>query len=1099
MERASPFAGFAWRAVGPRMQGGRIEAIAVAPGRTSTIYAGAGSGSLWKSINNGTTWTPIFAKESTASIGAVAVAPSNPNIVWVGTGEVLMARSSYAGTGVYKSTDAGAHWTNMGLAESHHIAQVVIHPRDPDRVWVAVIGRQYSESDERGIYRTADGGKTWQRTLFVNGRTGAIDLTLDPSNPEVLYASMWDRSRKAWGQTPNGPGSGAYKSTDGGVTWQSLGNGLPSGASIGRIGLAIARSNPKVIYALVDNYAPAPGTAGRGRGGAPTPDRIGGEVYRSDDRGASWRKVNTTPLATGWDFCLIQVAPDNEDIVYLPNNKFMVSEDAGKTYREIQGTLVHLLPHGSSVLHLDQHELWIDPADGDHMLLGNDGGLHQTYDRGKSWLHLNNIPIGEFYAVSVDMDTPYNIYGGTQDDAALYGTSAQTLKDGQGDKWSHIYLDQWGGGDSYFTYRDPTDKDVMYYEHQFGELMRKRMSTGKTDAIAPKAPRGQPAYRTNWMTPFFFSAHAPRTMYYAAERLFKSPDRGDTWTAISGDLTSAPAAQGNVPWGTITSVSESPLSAALLYTGADDGRMHVTRDGGATWTRIGAELPERWVTRIVASRHDEATVYVAMTGYRFDDFSTYLYISRDYGRTWTSLAANLPAEPVNVIGEDPTDRRILYIGTDTGVFASIDQGRTWQSLCANLPTIPVYDLVVHPRDGELVIGTHGLSVFVANVEAVRAAARTQAQAQTPQSPVASPAAVRHFPTAVNLEDTSETSANVSLGDLDGDGDLDMVLAKGRHWPLVDRVVINDGRGHFTVSDLGPIADRSYSALLSDVNGDGSLDLVISNDRPDAKLVYLNDGKAHFRKESTWGAPEWTTRNATVADLNGDGRPDVIAANRGGTSNVCLNDGNGRFDARPCAVINAQSATSIVTGDFNRDGAIDLAIPHRDGGQSLIFFNDGKAGFAKTAAFGPAVTNARAAAAGDLNGDGWLDLVVGDERTGTRVYLNDGTGALVAGVALGEKSLAPGAMKIADMNHDGYADIIVGHADAPGTVWFGTGNARDFTAVPFGDGKGAVYGLDTGDLNGDGFPDIATARSDAPNVVFFSTPPPRLPITRSPTR
>lgn len=720
MERESPFVSLKWRAVGPRLQGGRIETVAVAPGRTSTIYAGAGSGGVWKSINSGTTWTPIFDKEASSTIGSVAVAPSDRNIVWVGTGEVLMARSSYAGTGVYKSVDAGAHWTHMGLADSQHIAQVLIHPRDPNRVWVAAIGAQYSENEERGIFRTVDGGKSWQRTLFVNNRTGAIDLAIDPSNPDVLYASMWERSRKAWGHTPNGPGSGAYKSTDGGATWMLLGNGLPSGANIGRIGVAIARSNPKVVYALVDSYAPpAPSPAGgRGRGGAPA-DRIGGEVYRSDNSGASWRKVSTEPVATGWDFCLIQVAPDNENIVYLPNNRFMASENGGSTYRQIQGTLVHLLPHGSTVLHLDQHDLWIDPTDGNHMLLANDGGLHQSYDRGASWLHLNNIPNGEFYAVSVDMDTPYNIYGGTQDDAALFGTSAQTIGDDRGDKWTHIYLDQWGGGDSYFTYRDPTDRDVMYYEHQFGELMRKRMSTGKTDAIAPKAPRGQPAYRTNWMTPFFFSAHEPRTMYYAAERLFRSPDRGDTWTAVSPDLTSAPASQGNVPWGTLTSVSESPLGADLIYTGADDGRLHVTRDAGKTWTRIGGTLPERWVTRVVASRHDAATVFVSMTGYRYDEFTTFLYVSHDYGQTWTSLAGNLPAEPVNVVGEDPKDPRILYVGTDTGVFASVDRGRTWQSLCAGLPTIPVYDLVVHPRDNELVIGTHGRSIFVADVSTIR--------------------------------------------------------------------------------------------------------------------------------------------------------------------------------------------------------------------------------------------------------------------------------------------------------------------------------------------------------------------------------------------
>ena len=721
MARESPVTALSWRSVGPRLQGGRIETVAVAPGRPSTIYAGAGIGGVWKSVNNGTTWTPIFDKEATTSIGSIAVAPSDPNVVWVGTGEVLMARSSYAGFGVYKSVDAGATWTNMGLTDSHHIAQVLIHPKDPNRVWVAAIGRLYSENEERGVFRTTDGGKTWQRTLYVNGRTGAIDLALDPSNPDVVYAAMWDRSRKAWGHTPNGPGSGAYKSTDGGATWTLLGNGLPSGANVGRIGFAIARSNPRVVYALVDNYAPpsAPPAGGRGRGGAQAPDRIGGEVYRSDDAGSSWRKVNAEPVATGWDFCLIQVAPDNEDVVYLPNNRFMVSGNGGRTYRQIQGTLVHLLPHGSTVLHLDQHDLWINPENGDHMLLGNDGGLHLSYDRGASWLHLNNIPIGEFYAVSVDMDTPYNIYGGTQDNAALFGVSTQTMAADRGDQWTHVYLDQWGGGDSYFTYRDPSDKDVYYYEHQFGELRRKRMSTGRSEAIAPKAPPGQPAYRTNWMTPFFFSAHNPRTMYYAAERLFKSPDRGDSWTAVSPDLTSAPAVQGNVPWGTLTSVSESPLRADLIYTGADDGRLHVTRDGGTTWARIGESLPERWITRVVASRHNEATVFVSMTGYRYNEFTAYLYVSRDYGQTWTSLAGNLPAEPINVVGEDPTDARILYLGTDSGVYASVNSGRTWMSLRANLPTIPVHDLVVHPRESELVIATHGRSIYVADISPVR--------------------------------------------------------------------------------------------------------------------------------------------------------------------------------------------------------------------------------------------------------------------------------------------------------------------------------------------------------------------------------------------
>ncbi len=484
--------------------------------------------------------------------------------------------------------------------------------------------------------------------------------------------------------------------------------------------LAFAPSSPNVVYALLDNYAPDPSLPPAGaRGGRGGPRRIGGEVYRSDDRGATWRKMNEEPVAAGYDFCLIQVAPDDPDTVYLPNNRFWVSEDAGRTHRQIEGTLVHLLPHGSRVLHLDQHALWINPDNGSHMLLGNDGGLHLSYDAGASWLHLNNLPIGEFYAVAVDMDEPYNIYGGTQDDAALFGASDQVIEDDLGDRWTHVYLDRWGGGDSYFTYRDELDTDLIYYEHQMGDLRRKRMSTGESLRIRPEAAEGEEPLRRNWMTPFFISRHNPLTLYYGANMLFKSLDRGDTWAAISPDLTSRPAQQGNVPWGTLTSLAESPLRPGLLYAGADDGYVHVTHDDGHTWTRIDDGLPERWVTRLAASRHDAATVYISLTGYRYDEFDAYLFASDDHGASWRSIASGLPAEPINVIAEDPENPNVLYVGTDTGVYASLDRGTSWHALCANLPTTPVYDLVVHPRDAELVIGTHGRSVFVADVTAIR--------------------------------------------------------------------------------------------------------------------------------------------------------------------------------------------------------------------------------------------------------------------------------------------------------------------------------------------------------------------------------------------
>lgn len=716
MDRESPFAELEWRAVGPQMQGGRIESITVPSGETSTFYVGVGSGNLWKTVNNGTTWTPIFEKQSTFAIGDVAVAESDPNVVWVGTGEVLMARSSYAGTGVFKSLDAGETWHHMGLTETHHIGKVLIHPIDPDIVYVTAIGHLFTFNEERGLFRTVDGGATWEKVLYINERVGVVDLVMDPSDPTTLYATAWERTRKAWGHTASGEGSGIYRTTDGGDSWEKLTNGFPSGHGVGRIAVDVAPSNPDVVYALLDNHFPDPDSTSEERG----PTRIGGEVYRSDDRGDTWRKVNQEPVPAGYDFCIIEIAPDNEDVVYVPGQRFLASEDGGGTYRQIEGTLVHLLPHGSRVLHLDQHELWINPRDGDHMILGNDGGLHISYDRGESWLHVNNLPIGEFYAVSVDMETPYNIYGGTQDDAALWGPSDHVVAWDVADPWQHVYLDRWGGGDSYFTYPDPTDPDVVYYEHQFGDLRRKHMVLDTAPRIRPVAEEGEEELRTNWMTPFFISRYDPWTLYYGANALFKSPDRGDSWTAVSPDLTSQPETQGNVPFGTLTTLSESPLQRGLIYAGADDGYIHVTRDDGATWTRIDGGLPKIWVSRVEASMHELGTVYVSMTGYREDDFTTYLFASGDFGESWTSISANLPMESVNVIREDPTDPDILYVGTDLGVFVSLDRGSSWHSLSATLPTTSVQDLVVHPRDGEIVIGTHGRSVWVADLAAVRA-------------------------------------------------------------------------------------------------------------------------------------------------------------------------------------------------------------------------------------------------------------------------------------------------------------------------------------------------------------------------------------------
>jgi len=706
LERISPFASLEWRLIGPRMAGGRIECVASPAGEGSTFYVGAGAGNLWKTTNHGTTWTPIFEEQSTFSIGDVAVAALNPDVVYVGTGEVLMARSSFAGTGVFRSDDAGTTWRHVGLADSHHIGRVLIDPRDVAVVWVAAIGHNFSPGGECGLYRTRNGGETWELSLSAGEGVGVVEVEMDPSDPDLLYAAAWPRSRRAWGHEAYGEASGLHRTTDGGETWRRLDGGLPRGDDVGRISVAVAPSNPAVVYALVTR---------RGRKG---------ELWRSADRGERWNKVSEQKLSAGYDFCIVEVSPDDENELWVPLQKLWRSTDGGRTFQEVNGTVVHLLDHEARGLHLDTHCLWIDPSDAAHVVIGNDGGLYASWDRGETWLHVNNLPIAELYAVDVDMAEPYLVYGGTQDNAAVYGPSDCVPADGEPDPWRSVYLDPWGGGDSFFTPVDPLDPDVIFYEHQFGDLRRKNMRTGETAWAMPHDEEGKPLYRRNWMTPFLFSLHEPKTMYYGAECVLKSTDRGDSWIPISPDLSTIPGPerQGNVPFGTITTISESPLRAGMLWVGTDDGNVHVTENEGGTWWLEDEGLPEKWVTRVVASRHRERTAYVSLSGYVEDDFAAYLFRTDDQGATWTSIVGNLPAESVNVIREDPTDERILYVGTDLGAYVSLDRGESWCSLCATLPTTPVRDLVVHPRDPELVIGTHGRSAWVLDVEPIRRAA-----------------------------------------------------------------------------------------------------------------------------------------------------------------------------------------------------------------------------------------------------------------------------------------------------------------------------------------------------------------------------------------
>jgi len=745
--------GFQWRSIGPLTMGGRADEVAVVESDPRVFYIGYATGGLWKTVNAGTTFEPIFDTYSTASIGSVAVSQSNPNVVWVGTGEGNNRQSSSFGDGVYKSTDAGASFTHMGLPETQSIHRVVVHPQDPNVVYVAAVGQLFGPNPERGVFKTSDGGRTWDHVLFVNDDTGATDLVMDPSNPEILYAATYQRRRTGYGFNGGGEGSGIWKSEDAGANWTRLsGNGLPAG-TMGRIGLDVSRSNPDVVYALIE-VAPDQEPSGQSR---PDQDPQSSGVWRSSDKGRSWQfrsNENNRPMY----YSIIRVDPNDENVVYTGGSTVSRSEDGGRSFEGLPGV---------GFVHVDHHHIWIDPADSDHLMVANDGSVDVSYDRGFTFESFRTISAAQFYQISVDQRRPYYVCGGLQDNGSWCGPSAVRGLYISADAWYRV-----GGGDGTYSAVDPTNYNIVYSAGQNGNARRSDLASGepmglaseRIDAIflrgtpirpVPPRPDGTggnvlpaPApgeiYRWNWSTPFMLSHHNPRTLYMGGNRLFKSVDRGAVWSAgsdltkqIDRDELEIMGVRGGVPscgngggepcilskndgvsfYGTLTTIAESPVRPGILWTGSDDGNIQVSQDDNRTWTEVSRNVNGGgsgcWVSRVEASYFDEATAYASLDCHRDNDLRPYLYMTRDFGESWTSITSDLPSfGNVNVVKQDPRNARVLYVGTEFGFYVSIDEGGSWRQLMTGLPTVRVDDVVVHPRDGDLVLGTHGRGALI---------------------------------------------------------------------------------------------------------------------------------------------------------------------------------------------------------------------------------------------------------------------------------------------------------------------------------------------------------------------------------------------------
>lgn len=796
--------GISFRSIGPTVMSGRVVDLEVDPQNPTHFYAAFASGGLWETTNNGITFTPIFDQEAVMTIGDIAVDWSH-KIIYIGTGENNSSRSSYSGMGIFKSDNNGKSWTSIGLAETQHIGRIILHPTDKNIFWVASMGNLYSYNKERGIYKTEDGGKTWKQTLFINEKTGVIDLIVNEKNPDILYAAAWERERKAWNFVESGMNSGIYKSTDGGNNWNlisDVNSGFPQGDGVGRIGLALCKSKPDIIYAFLDNQTrkekesppeikkvskqklksmtaieflalenkeiedflrensfPKKITADfvkqKIKDKQITPAALaeyledansllfdtpitGAELYRSDDGGKSWKKTHENYIEDlvftyGYYFGQVRVNEADPQQVYLAAFVIAKSEDGGKTFNSINGDNVHV----------DHHALWIDPVLKGHLINGNDGGINISYDDGKNWIRCNSMAVGQFYAVNVDMDEPYNVYGGLQDNGVWHGSSQNSI----GDYWQMTGSYPFKSileGDGMQVMIDPRDNATVYTGYQFGHYFRMNKNTGEMNYITPKHELGERPLRWNWQTPIWLSTHSPDVIYMGANKLFRSLKQGNDFVAISPDLTKG-GKKGDVAFGTLTCVHESSLKFGLLYAGTDDGNVWLTKDGGTNWKAIHSGLPsDFWIRTVRASAFVEGRVYVALNGYVQDNFESMIYVSEDFGTTWNKIGLDLPMEPVNVLREDPVNENLLYVGTDNGLYVSVNRGKQFMSMNNGLPAVAVHDLVIHPRDAELVVGTHGRSIFICDVGALQKLNNETMQQSTYIFPVSSLTYSKHW-------------------------------------------------------------------------------------------------------------------------------------------------------------------------------------------------------------------------------------------------------------------------------------------------------------------------------------------------------------------